>query len=75
MFNKKIEELIKEIVGIGYKKGYLDGVNAGIEEMSEEEFNECGVSDIIDGAVNKIRIVGIEEIEKALNENGIELNK
>lgn len=62
MLDKKSRELIKKTVGIGYKRGFLDGMNFQIatgqdydEEITRKEFEELGVSDIIDEAIKKVK--------------------
>ena len=57
---KEIEDrIIFEAVKIGYKKGFLDGMNfekvtEGLEEMSQEEFDGLQLSNIIEKDAEKV---------------------
>ena len=59
--DKELEErIIFEAVKIGYKKGFLDGMNfekasQGIdEEITEEDFNKMLLSDVIEKDAKKV---------------------
>ena len=65
--------IIFESVKIGYKKGWLDGMNfekasQGIdEEITEEEFNGMLLSQVIEKDAEKI----FNELEKEFKKSGI----
>lgn len=53
------KKIIFEGVKIGYKRGFLDGMNFekaanGLEEMSREEFDELQISKIIEIECKKV---------------------
>jgi hypothetical protein len=58
-------KIIFESVKIGYKKGFLDGMNFEVDDIiSREEFDKMPLSEIVDKEAEKV----FKELEKELKQ-------